>query len=97
MPEPNDTQATEGQPTVRLPRVVVDFKIPLPWLLGGAVAVLWGLITMYFQLMNLTASVEEMKATVKANNNSTLQFASELALAKFRIEKLEGEMRGAGK
>lgn len=76
---------------VRLPRVVVDFKIPLPWLLGGTGVLVWGLIGMWFKLAALTDNVNELQIAVKAGTATTIQYASEQTLIKYRIEKLEAE------
>jgi len=85
----------EDQGALRFPSVTVDFKIPLPWLLSGAGVLLWGLIAMYFQLRGVSESVDELKASVKTNNVTTIQFAQEQAILKFRVEKLEAEQARA--
>ncbi|HYE71195.1 MAG TPA: hypothetical protein VD932_06715 [Aquabacterium sp.] len=82
----------EGQ--ARLPRVVVDFKLPLPWLIGGALVIAWGLISMFFKLSAVSENVDELKATVKASTAVTTQFAGEQALIKYRVEKLEAAAAG---
>jgi hypothetical protein len=81
----------EGQ--ARLPRVTVDLKIPLWGLASAAVIVVWGLVSMYFKLTNVSESVISMQADVRAFNAATTQFASEQALIKYRVEKLEMDRR----
>ena len=86
-----DQQDQQDAQQVRLPRVVVDFKIPLPWLLGGAGVMFWGLGGMWFKLAALTDNVHELQIAVKAGTATTIQYASEQTLIKYRIEKLEAE------
>ena len=81
----------EAGQQMRLPRVVVDFKIPLPWLLGGTGVLFWGLIGMWFKLAALDESVAELQIAVKAGTATTIQYASEQTLIKYRLEKLEAE------
>lgn len=87
---PENQTDQDGQ-QVRLPRVVVDFKIPLPWLLGGAGVLFWGLIGMWFKLAALGESVAELQISVKAGTATTIQYASEQTLIKYRLEKLEAD------
>lgn len=91
---------TRGKPSqedeaVNIPRVAIDFRLPLPWLLGGAAVVLWGVVGMYFQLRSLSEIVGSMQADVKATNATVVQFASEQALIKFRLDKLEAARAAA--
>ncbi len=81
----------ENEATGRLPRVVVDFKIPLPWLLAAAGSIFWGLIGMWFNLAALGESVAELQIAVKAGTATTIQYASEQTIIKYRLEKLEAE------
>ena len=92
----HEIQQQEEETQGRLPRVVVDFKIPLPWLLGGVGAISWGLISMWFKLTTLSDNVTELQIAVKAGTATTIQYASEQTLIKYRLEKLEarGESRG---
>lgn len=84
-------QEDARETSVRFPRMSLDFKLPLPWVLSGAISVLWGLIGMWFKLSSVSDSVEEMKVAVKANNLTTVQYASEQTLIKYRLEKLEAK------
>lgn len=80
---------------VRLPQVSIDFKLPAWSLVSVAIMVGSGLISMYFQLARVGDDVTELKAAVKTSGASTIQFAQEQALIKYRVEKLEAnEMRG---
>lgn len=72
---------------------VVDFRIPLPWLLSGAVVLGWGLITMYFQLQTLTEKLAELQIAVKVGNGQSSTVAGEIALLKFRMDALEADAK----
>ena len=78
---------------MRLPRVTVDLKIPLWGLASGGGALLWGLVNMWFTLNSLAAQMTDMQALLKANNAATVSLASEQALLKYRIEKLEASAK----
>lgn len=79
-------------PTVpeRITRIV-DFRIPLPYLLTGVGIVLWSQIGQYFAMQQLQRDVQELQITVKAGNSQSITLAGELALVKFRLENLENE------
>lgn len=68
---------------------MIDFRIPLPWLLGGFLAIGWALVSMWFTLNQLVRDVAETQAAVKAGNTQATLVASEVALLKFRVDKLE--------
>ena len=77
---------------VKLARVI-DFKLPLPWLMGGAIAVSWAVISMYFAVQTLIASVSDLQVTVKSGNLSTSVLAGEVSLLRFRVETIEAELK----
>ena len=68
---------------------MVDFRIPLPWLLGGFLIGVSALIGMYYQLQSVSEQLRDVQVTLKANNTSLVQLAADQALLKYRIEKLE--------
>jgi hypothetical protein len=72
---------------------IVDFRIPLPWLLSGAAIVLWALISMYFELKQVSANVNELQVTVKSGNSQAVTLAGEQALLRYRVENLEAAQR----
>lgn len=86
---PAKPQNADDDSVATLPRVTLDFNVPM-WgvmgLIGSGVVIA---ATMYFQLARLADDVTELKATMKAGNAQTIQYAQEQALLKFRIEKLE--------
>lgn len=74
---------------MRLPRVKIDLSIPVWGLATGGVVVVWGLVSMYFTLQDVSGKVSDLQATVRASNTATIQLASDQALLKYRVEKLE--------
>lgn len=73
----------------RFPGVTVEWKVPLWGLASGGGVLLWGLVNMWFTLNSLSAQMADMQGLLKANNAATMQLASEQALLKYRLEKLE--------
>lgn len=86
----------ENQTEQRAPRVI-DFRIPLPWLLGVAGVIGWGLVSMWFMVNQLTKDVSDLQITVKAGNGQAITVAGELALLRFRVENIEADRRAEGK
>ena len=82
----------EQNPDIRISRVI-DFRIPLPWLLSGLIVVLWALISMYFALNQLVREMGDLQITVKAGNTSSATLSGEQVLLRFRLENVESEMR----
>lgn len=76
---------------VQLPRVSIDFKVPLWSLVVVAAIGVTSLVAMYYQLQQVGIDVNEMKSTVRTVNSSTIQLAQDLAVLKFRMDKLEQE------
>jgi hypothetical protein len=72
---------------------VVDFRIPLPWLLSGVAGITWALISMWFSVNQLVKTVDELQITVKSGNTSVVAVAGELALLKFRLTNTEDEQK----
>lgn len=72
---------------------MIDFRIPLPWLIGGFVSIAFTLVSMYFSVNQLVRDMGELQITVKAGNSQSITLAGEQALLRFRLENLEGEIR----
>ena len=85
---PPDTH-TDGE---RISRVV-DFRIPLPWLIGVCSGIGWALISMWFSVNNLVKTVGDLQVDVKAGNNSVVAVAGELALLKYRLSNAESSIQ----
>ena len=86
----------EPQTEQRVSRVI-DFRIPLPWLLGVMGVVGWGLVSMWFMVNQLTKDVSDLQITVKAGNGQAVTVAGELALLRYRVENIEADRRAEGK
>lgn len=87
------SEQEQGQRITR----VIDFRIPLPWLLGICMAVGWALVSMWFSVNQLVRDVADLQITVKAGNTQATTVAGEIALLRFRIENLEAATRQQGK
>jgi hypothetical protein len=72
---------------------VIDFKLPLPWLLSSAMAIILALSGMYFQLGQLREDMVELKVSAKVGNNQTATIQGEMAILRFRVETLESDKR----
>jgi hypothetical protein len=71
---------------------LIDFKIPLHWLLVTITGLGWALVSMWFALNQLITSVADLQIDVKAGNGSTNVILSEIALLKFRASSSEAEV-----
>ena len=85
---PNTSQPYEP-PITR----IIDFRIPLPYLLSGFFGLAFTLVSMYFSLNQLLREVGDLQITVKAGNAQSVTLAGEQALLRFRMENIEGDMR----
>lgn len=74
-------------------RRVVDFKIPLIYLISGVISLGWVLISMWFSVGQLVKTVDDLQITVKAGNGQAVTFAGEIALLRYRVENLEADKR----
>ncbi|GAD20975.1 hypothetical protein [Acidovorax sp. MR-S7] len=83
------SEQEQGQRITR----VIDFRIPLPWLLGIGMAVGWALVSMWFSVNQLVRDVADLQITVKAGNTQATTVAGEIALLRFRVENLEAANR----
>jgi hypothetical protein len=79
--------------TVSLPRVSVDFKIPLWGIMGAAAIFLTGLASMYMQVGRVAEDVLELKAYARTANGTTLEFAKAQARLEARIERVEEQQK----
>lgn len=70
---------------------LVDLKLPLHWILVSLAAGGWTLVSMWFSLNQLVASVTDLQVDVKAGNGSTTLILSKIALLEFRVGTLEAE------
>lgn len=85
-------QEPMNEPPERITRVI-DFRIPLPYLLTGVAAIGWALISMWFSVTQLVKTVDDLQITVKSGNGSVVAVAGELALLKFRLTNAEDSVK----
>lgn len=87
---------TDTQPG-ELPRItrVIDMKLPLTWLIGGAFSFACVFAGMYFKLGQLGEDMTDLKIAMKAGNGSQATIQGELAILKFRIENIEADRKAA--
>src|ERR1044072_2833977 len=76
------------------PRItrVIDMKIPLTWLIGGAFAFACVFAGMYFQLGQLREDMVELKVSAKVGNNQTATIQGEMAILR-RSEEHTSELQ----
>jgi len=72
---------------------MVDFRIPLLWLLGGFIATAGLVISMYYQIQQMRDALQDLQVTVKAGNVASSTLTGEIALLKYRVDALEAERR----
>lgn len=85
-------QEFNSEPNAKVTRVI-DFRIPLPWLLTGVAGISWGLISMWFSVNQLVKTVDDLQVTVKSGNTSVAAVAGEVSMLKFRLSILEDEVK----
>lgn len=71
---------------------VVEFKLPLHWLIGVCAGLAWALISMWFSINTLVRTVGDLQIDVKAGNNSVVAVVGELALLKYRLTNAESRI-----
>lgn len=72
---------------------VIDFRIPLPYLISGFCALAFTLVSMYFSLNQVLREMSDLQISVKAGNSQSSALAGEQALMRFRLENIESEIR----
>jgi hypothetical protein len=68
---------------------VIDMKLPLPWLLGSAAAIVMAFAYVSFSVDRMREDVAELRATAKAWNERLSTLTSDTALLKYRVDALE--------
>ena len=82
--------SNEDQNNDRITRVI-DFRIPLPWLLGVIAGLSWVLISMWFSLIQLTKTVEVLTKSFESSAAANLNISNEVLVLRFRVNNLEDE------
>ncbi len=70
---------------------VLDFRIPLPWLLTCLGTLSFVLVSMWVSLNQLVRDVGELQGTVKAGNTQAAAVLTDILLLKMRVDMLETE------
>lgn len=71
---------------------MVDFRIPLIWLLGGFIIALTAVINMYFQLQEVSKTMATLVISVNAAVAANTVRDGEVALLKFRVTTVEQDV-----
>lgn len=73
---------------------MLDFKIPLWGVLCALCAAAFFIVSMYFTTNQTARDVAELQIMTRAGNTQVTSLAGEQALIRFRMENMEGEIRG---
>lgn len=84
---------SEEAPTPASLSRVVDFKIPLPYLLSIAGFLGAGLVSMWFNVNQLVRTTEELQITVKSGNMAQSVMSGQVELLKFRVSINEDDIK----
>jgi hypothetical protein len=71
---------------------MVDFKLPLYWLITGLIAGLWTLISMWFSVSQLVKNVADLQITIANSNSSITVVLQEVNMMKYRQSQMEAEL-----
>jgi HAMP domain-containing protein len=71
---------------------MVDFKLPLYWLITGLIAGLWTLISMWFSVSQLVKNVADLQTTIANSNSSITVVLQEVNMMKYRQSQMEAEL-----
>lgn len=82
----------DGKPTR-----IIDMKIPLPWLIAVAAAIVSAFVSVTFSVDRMREDMTELKVTHKALLAQFSSVAGDVALLKFRVETLEADKRAIGR
>jgi hypothetical protein len=84
MKEHEDQQLDAGRTLARM----VDFRLPLPWLLGGVGGFLVVVMNMWFSLGQLKSDMVELKASIAAGTAT----ANQMTFLTFRVQTIEADI-----
>lgn len=92
--------AARNDQDLKLPRVAIDMKIPLPAVIAAAIVLAGGGISMYYKVNAIGDAMVDMKATLTANavlqtsqGSDLKSVQSDMNLLRYRIDKIEGEKK----
>ncbi len=72
---------------------MVDFKIPLWSLLTAAFIGIGAIVSMYYKLETVGATLNEVQANVRAYNSSGASTANAIALLEYRLNLVERRLQ----
>jgi len=83
-------------------RTLVEWKLPLSWILGVVGVFAAFAIGLIFQigsqgetLKDMKDQLKDMKIAINAGNNQAMTLAGEIAILRFRVETLETNQKAA--
>lgn len=87
-----------GEPSKR--QTLVEWKLPLPWILGvvgifaaAAVSLIFQVTAQGETLKDMKDQLKDVKVSITNNNSQSIALAGEIAIMKFRVENLERSRR----
>jgi len=90
----SDADTRPLEPRKGRPLKIIDFQIPLVWLLSCAGGLALLLISMWFSLQTLVRDVGDLQVAVKSWNVQAASLATDLAILRLRVENLEAQVKG---
>ncbi len=72
---------------------VIDFKIPLPYLISASAALVIFLFSLHADVRQLVRDVNKMQLTTETGNLQLASITSEQALQRFRLDAMEQEVQ----
>lgn len=73
---------------------IFEMKLPITWLITISLPILWAAVQLYFTVGVLKDTVIELRGTVSILSKTTSDTQREISLLGYRMDALEGEVRG---
>lgn len=68
---------------------IIDFQLPLPWLISTVSGLALVLVGMWFTLAQVSRDVAELQTTVKVGNTQSVGLARDIDRLVWRVEQIE--------
>jgi len=68
---------------------IIDFQLPLPWLITTVGSLCLVLVGMWFTLAQVSRDVAELQTTVKLGNTQSVGLARDIDRLVWRVEQIE--------
>lgn len=68
---------------------IIDFRLPLPWLITTVGSLALVLVGMWFTLAQVSRDVAELQTTVKLGNTQSVSLARDIDRLVWRVEQIE--------